>query len=105
MRAGGGGVHLHAPLVSLGSYGVIGLSRALPGDRWVQLRSLGSLAHILGVFWFIRGSWVYSRTPWGRWFHPGSLGLLAGALMVDGFIRGLWDRSRVIGFLTSAGVV
>ena len=111
-----GGVHLVALSVSLGSSGIVGITRVGPGRRSVHLRSLGSLGSVLVVVGYILGRsvrpgshWLYlgsSRVvgftqfrPVFRWVLPGSLGSSGdvGFTRVHtgcrGFIRGRWVHS------------
>ena len=111
-----GGVHLVALSVSLGSSGIVGITRVGPGRRSVHLRSLGSLGSVLVVVGYILGRsvrpgshWLYlgsSRVvgftqfrPVFRWVLPGSLGssVDVGFTRVRtgcrGFIRGRWVHS------------
>ena len=56
-------VYSHATKVSLGSSGVVGLTRHRPRGRCVHL-VVCSLDRHLGVLGFIHGLWVHSRAPW-----------------------------------------
>ena len=96
-----------APLVSLGSFGVVGFTRAHPWCGWVHSRSLDSLGCALVVYGFIWGSFVHSCAPlaslrstwvvgfsrsWTvcRCVHLGSLDSLAHELGVVEVIRSRW---------------
>ena len=79
---------------SLGSFGVVGFTRAHPGGRSVHLGSFGSLRC---AFESMGSSGVVATThvrTGSSWVRPGLLGSLARSLGVVGFICGRWVHSR-----------